>query len=305
MKIGTIKPTATLVAQYPAGCEVVAIKHDGKIFLPVMTEGDFDGDDAPTPKKAEPGLKPIPTSKKVEPDATTDDESTGYTEDELQEMEVKDLMKICKDNNITIPAEGKNSNKKLRLLILAAQEAGELKSKDADEDEKPAKGKSKKEADPEPDAAPSELATDVATVLEDFDGGKLNKKKAVAKLIAMAVSEDVEDTDITEKLEAFEEDGSADIDEYAEEIAALLNGKPKKASKADKKKPAGKGKKEVLVEPEDLEVGQRVSVYWLDQDEWYDGVVKSIKKGKVTIDYDDETTEVIDENNTKIKLLED
>ena len=92
----------------------------------------------------------------------------------------------------------------------------------------------------------------------------------------------------------------------AEEIAKVLNGE-KEEKPAPKKSPkrSPKKKDEDLVAPEDLEVGDRVSVWWDDDNqEWFDGEVKSIKKGKVTIAYDDNTEEVIDpEVHTKIKRL--
>ena len=55
MVIGKIKPTATLVAQYPANCEVDAIEHDGRLFLPVVSLGAF------TPTKEE-DPKPVKKS---------------------------------------------------------------------------------------------------------------------------------------------------------------------------------------------------------------------------------------------------
>ena len=66
-----------------------------------------------------------------------------------------------------------------------------------------------------------------------------------------------------------------------------------------------KSKKEELVEADDLEVGDRVSVYWNDENkEWYDGEVDSIKKGKVHVAYDDGSDDFIDPKiHTKIKRL--
>ena len=42
MKIGKLKPTATIVAQFPANVEIEAISHEGKMFLPIMGMGEFE-----------------------------------------------------------------------------------------------------------------------------------------------------------------------------------------------------------------------------------------------------------------------
>lgn len=283
MVIGKIKPTATIVAQFAAGVEVEAIQHEGKMYLPVVGMGEFSTkEDAPAKEE-----KPATASK-------------SYTKEELMEMESKELVKICKDEFGINPDDfdGKNTNKKLRDLILNAQKDGGAKKGDDTEEEKPAKGEDTDGDDN------NELANQVAEILEDFDAGKKNKKKAISAICGLV--DDADEDAVTELVEKFEDDADADLDEMAEEIAKVLNGEkeekpaPKKAPKRSPKK-----KDEDLVAPEDLEVGDRVSVWWDDDNkEWFDGEVKSIKKGKVTIAYDDDTEEVIDpEVHTKIKRL--
>lgn len=288
MVIGKIKPTATIVAQFAAGVEVDAIQHDGKMYLPVVGMGEF----ATKEDKTTPAV-PIATSSKPavekKPDAAPAVEGKKvYTEDELMEIDSKELVKICKKEFGINPDDfkGKNTNKKLRDLILDAQENGTSNSDDEDDD------------DANKDDA--KLVDQVADFLEDFDAGKKNKKKTISALCNLV--DDVDEDKVTELVEKFEEDTEADLDEIADEIAKVLNGEaPKKTPKKGKKLK----KDEDLVDVDDLEVGDRVSVWWDDDNqEWFDGEVKSIKKGKVVIAYDDDTEEPIDpEVHTKIKRL--
>ena len=302
MVIGKIKPTATIVAQFAAGVEVEAIQHEGKMYLPVVGMGEFSTKEdaparpaAPAPSKPAPAKEEKPAPAKEEKPATVSDKS--YTKEELMEMESKELVKICKEELGINPDDfdGKNTNKKLRDLILNAQKDGGAKKGDDTEEEKPAKGE-----DPDDGGDNSELTDQVAEILEDFDGGKKNKKKAISAICGLV--DDADEDAVTELVEKFEDDADADLDEMAEEIAKVLNGE-KEEKPAPKKSP--KKKDEDLVAPEDLEVGDRVSVWWNDDNqEWFDGEVKSIKKGKVTIAYDDDSEEVIDpEVHTKIKRL--
>lgn len=292
MVIGKIKPTATIVAQFAAGVEVEAIQHEGKMYLPVVGMGDFSTkDEAPARPAAPASSKPAP-AKEEKPAPTS---AKSYTKDELMGMESKELMKICKDEFGINPDDfdGKNTNKKLRDLILNAQKDGGAKKVEDDEEENPVDGDGN-----------NELVDQVAEILEDFDAGKKNKKKAISAICGLV--DDADEDAVTELVEKFEDDADADLDEMAEKIAKVLNGE-KEEKPAPKKSPkrGSKKKEEDLVTPEDLEVGDRVSVWWDDDNqEWYDGEVKSIKKGKVTIAYDDDTEEVIDpEVHTKIKRL--
>lgn len=307
MTIGKMKPVATIVAQFAAGVEVEAIQHDGKVFLPVIGLGEFatKGDDAPahhTPTTA------APTSKNEDKgdDTTT---SKVYTEDELMDTDTKELMRICKDEFGIDPndTDGKNTNKKLRMLILDAQENGDGVDKTKEEaptTKKPSKSAKSDKKDDDEDGDGDDLTDKVADLLEDFDAGKKNKKKTIAAIVALG-DDDVDEDKVTELVEHFDEDGDADLDETAKDIVDVLNGKVEKKPAKKSPKRGKKNEDEDLVDVDDLEVGDRVSVWWDDDNqEWFDGEVKSIKKGKVTIAYDDDTEDVIDpEINTKIKKL--
>ena len=297
MKIGKIKPAATLVAQFAAGVEVDAIQHEGKMFLPVVGMGDFESTGG---KVEDDSVEEVPTKKpaKKTPAKETKSEETEetreYTEDELMEMNVKELTNILKKEFDVDPNDydGKNTNKKLRGLILDAQE-------DTEDDD--SKG-----------GASDELTEKVASILEDFDSGAKNKKKTIASICKL--SDDADEDAVADLVDKFEEDADADLDKMAAKIVASFGGAAEKddddedeeEEKPSNKSPKSKKKKENLVDVDDLEVGDRVSVWWDDDNqEWFDGEVKSIKKGKVTIAYDDDTEEVIDpEVHTKIKRID-
>lgn len=290
MVIGKIKPAATIVAQFAAGVEIDAIQHEGKMFLPVVTMGEFaTKEDAPT--HSAPKTAPA----KEEPKSETPTSTKSYTKDELMDMDTKDLAKICKEEFGINPDDydGKNTNKKLRDLILDAQKNGgakKVKENDEESDELT-----------EPDTESSDdLVSQIGELLEDFDAGKKNKKKTISAICDLVDGADAEV--VTELVEKFEDDADADLDEAAEKIAKALTTKEEKPKKSAKR---GKKKEEDLVAPEDLEVGDRVSVWWDDDNqEWFDGEVKSIKKNKIVIAYDDDTEEAIDpEVHTKIKRL--
>lgn len=311
MVFGKIKPVATIVAQFAAGVEVECIQHEGKMFMPVIA-GDFDTvddgkkiEDSPAPKKSAP--KPAPQEEEAA------DEKV-YTEDKLMDMDVKELTKILKNDFKINPDDfdGKNTNKKLRNLILDAQENGGDSSDEEDEDEKPApkKGKSKpakEEEEPADEDGGDELIDNIADVLEDFDGGKKNKKKAAAAIIALAENEDDVDADaVNEALTEFEDDEAANIDDVAESIAKLLTPKKSKTSAKSKKKPAEPEGEDVEID--DLEKGDLVAVYWDDEETkgWFNGKVSSIKKGIVKVKYDDGSEDELDpEVHTKIRRLEE
>lgn len=297
MKKVEITPSATLVAQHPAGVPVEAIIDGGKVFIPVLDLGsalnvasDDDEEETPAPKKSTAPAK-------------EEKEQKLYTEDELMEMDTKELTKLCISMGVD-PDEhdGKNTNKKLRLLVLGAQKPSTKKA-------------AAKEApvDDEEEAPADDLGEKVEEILNSVDEGDIAPKKAVSKICNL--SEDCDEAAIAKLVDQFTKDSDTEMEAFVKKFVKALGGKPvtKKEAEEDdeeeetpKKAPAkGKGKKDDdLVEKGDLEEGDKVSVYWESQEEWYEGEVTSIKKGKVTVTYEDGDVEAIDpEEHTKIKRL--
>lgn len=322
MVIGKIKPTATLVAQYPANCEVDAIEHDGRLFLPVVSLGAFtptkEGDPKPAKKSAptfeeatrDPAaVSPAPAVSEAEvSEDDTQDELPVYAERDLMEMPTKELLAICEKLGIDPDAqEGKNTNKKLRLLILDAQEGMKPAPKTT--------SKSVSKADDDTDDLPFEdsmpksaktkdFTHDVAKVLEAFDNGDMNEKKSLATIKGYAPSDDYDEEGVEKAFREFADNSEADIMDIAQQISDALNSQSGEevAEVGSKEEPAGE-----LVEPSQLHVGDRVSVYWADEANkcWYSGEVSAMRRGKPTIKYDDGTESMLGEHNTKIMLIEE
>ena len=322
MVIGKIKPTATLVAQYPANCEVDAIEHDGRLFLPVVSLGAFtptkEEDPKPAKKSAptfeeatrEPAaVSPAPAVSEAEvSEDDTQDELPVYAERDLMEMPTKELLAICEKLGIDPDAqEGKNTNKKLRLLILDAQEGMKPAPKTT--------SKSVSKADDDTDDLPFEdsmpksaktkdFTHDVAKVLEAFDNGDMNEKKSLTTIKGYAPSDDYDEEGVEKAFREFADNSEADIMEIAQQISDALNAQSGEevAEVGSKEEPAGE-----LVEPSQLHVGDRVSVYWADEANkcWYSGEVSAMRRGKPTIKYDDGTESMLGEHNTKIMLIEE
>lgn len=322
MVIGKIKPTATLVAQYPANCEVDAIEHDGRLFLPVVSLGAFtptkEEDPKPAKKSAptfeeatrEPAaVSPAPAVSEAEvSEDDTQDELPVYAERDLMEMPTKELLAICEKLGIDPAAqEGKNTNKKLRLLILDAQEGMKPAPKTT--------SKSVSKADDDTDDLPFEdsmpksaktkdFTHDVAKVLEAFDNGDMNEKKSLATIKGYAPSDDYDEEGVEKAFREFADNSEADIMDIAQQISDALNSQSGEevAEVGSKEEPAGE-----LVEPSQLHVGDRVSVYWADEANkcWYSGEVSAMRRGKPTIKYDDGTESMLGEHNTKIMLIEE
>lgn len=135
MKKSTIKLVAGAIFQFQAGAEVETITTADGVFYKVA---DSDGaevvtEEQPTNKKSEP--KAEAKEEEVEVVKETAKKSDNYTKDELFNMEVKELKNILKDLGVNPDDfDGKNTNKKLRDLILDAQ-AGKLEpTKEDDSD---------------------------------------------------------------------------------------------------------------------------------------------------------------------------
>lgn len=326
MQFGKIKPVATIVAQFAAGVETEAIQHEGKLFLPVTTLGTF------ATKESAPGstdeVEEETTSSKPSETSSKKSVTKSYDEDELMDMDVKELKGILSDLEIDPDDfDGKNTNKKLRKLILDAQKGtGTTESDEDDEDEEEEEAPKKKavkkvknevEDDDEDEKSSGSVTSKVEEILDDYDGGKINTKKATAKLAELLSAEP---TKVGKLLDEFDDDEDVTITDWAKKFVKKL-AKSDDAEDEEDEKPAKKSKKkakkveedeededEDLVEISELKKGDRVNVFWADEDnnDWYEGTVKSVKGSKVTVTYDDDTEDVLDpEVNTKIKLLDE
>lgn len=290
MKSVKVKPHATVILQFPAHMEVNAIQHNGILYYPsVEVEGGtpIADDDDERPAKS----TPKPAAEKPAPKKSASDEE--YTLDDLNEKETPELEEICIEMGINYKKEpGKNSHKKLRELILKAQENAGGSSDDGDAPEEKPKKSNRKSADDDDDE-PAELdAKSVKKVFTELDGGDIDTAGAIKKLEAMGV-----DAKLAKKVATkFFESADMEISDAVSQIMGE-NDEPEEKPKAK-----AKGKvKEEPVEASDLEVDDRVKVWWEDNDDYFLGTVIKVGR-KVVVKYDeDDSEEPIDpDNNTEI-----
>ena len=106
---------------------------------------------------------------------------------------------------------------------------------------------------------------------------------------------------VSDLLDKFEDDGEATPEDFAKTIVdGLLGEGGGDAGSAEE--PEGE-----VVDIADLEKGDRVAVWWNDDNQaWFTGEVASVKRGKVTVKYDDDTEGVLEpELHTIIKRIEE
>ena len=263
------------------------ITDDNKVFVELPTP-DLGG--VTVPKKSKSG-DDDDDALEVPPKKAEKTSTKTYTEEELREVDVKELTKMCAKMDIEIPEEGKNPNEKLRKLILDAQGGSSKKSKEADEEGDAPKSKK----------AGSPLEKKVLSLLEDFDKGELSEKKLRVALADEGIDEDL----IDETVEEMNDDDKAPLGKFAAKLAGGEEAPAKKGGKKsddDEDKP--KNKKEKTVSIDELEVGDKIKAYWEEEEEWFEGEVSKIKGSKVYVDWEDGTNDFLDEEyQTKIVLL--
>jgi hypothetical protein len=299
MKKVTIRPKGTLVVQFMANTDVECVTDGSTIYVPLVpgieqfapekvvktqtvsnNETDLNhGDEEQVPRKV--AEKPIPTGGKK------------YSEEEMMTMDTKELEKICTKLGIDYDKyPGKNTNKKLRLLILEAQDGGSSNN----DEERPTK--SEKDAP----AENSGIAKKVKDILSQLDEGELTEAKAEVKLVELGLSKKDAKTVVAD----FMDNPDIKIDKFInDEILPLIDSIEEEEEEYEEEKPRSKKSKDTEeVSEDDLEVGDEVSVYWKSQKEWYNGTVKAINRKGTLIAYEDETEEYLDsEENTRIKRL--
>ena len=306
MKKVKITLQGALVVQHVAGATLECVTDEkGTLYVPALTgiasAGAVPSKGAPIDEEEEDD-KPSKTVKKLDAPVAT---GKKFTSEELEGMDaISELLPLCKKLGIDVPEEGKNTNKKLRLLILANQVTGKPAADDDDAEEEEDTKPRKRGADSEKENPLTEKVKGIFTKLED---GDLNEAKTEAKLVELgaskkdakkAVSDFMDNPDV--KIGKFVA-GILDIFEEVEEEEEEEEEDEKPAAKKAPVKTAAK--KEKVVEEDELEVGDKVKVYWEDAEEHYTGEVKAIGKKGTLIAYDDDTEEYIDDNNTEIILL--
>lgn len=186
MKKSSIALLAQTIVTFDAGTHKT-VQDGGDLYI-LIQQGESGGSEpdkavsAPEPKKQAEQAKPVasapgqaPTPVQTAPPAQTTGSGHKYTEDELmKERDINKLLDILDEMGIDPNSyEGKNTNKKLRLLILDAQEGNIVNDEAPAQQEAPApaqtapsRGRGRGATAP---AGPRELSIDEIEALEDGD----------------------------------------------------------------------------------------------------------------------------------------
>lgn len=309
MKKVEFKPKVTVVLQISAGQTLEAVMHDNKVYVeyPMPIMGAIVSEEEPAEK-----VKPSPKSdlKKVE-DKTgrpsgepSQVDNTVYDEATLGKMKPAQLLKICEDRGVEIPEAGKNTNKKLRLLILDAQNNAEVSDEEeevAEEAPKKRSGKrgGKKEVE-DKKKKPSKKESpqkSLEKAFEDFDEAEITEEELGEVLVKQGGfdEEDVEDI-----IEDFTENTDDTIEDY---VTKLLSEEEEEVEEGSDEEGASDDAEGTLTDIADLKKGDKVNVYFDEEEEYYEGVVKSNARGKVRVTFDDEVETIDEENNSKVYVL--
>jgi hypothetical protein len=308
MKKVKFTPKVSVVASMAAGVETeVIIDENGIMYTPFGDVSAFSN-----AVKAAPSSAPASSGAKAGKDVDDDDApkasaaktsaSKVYTEEELMDMDAKkDLEPMCHKLGIDIPEEGKNTNAKLRKLILAHQKENGSSAPKEEPKETPKTGRGAAKA-----TSAKSSVDKISEILEQVDDEKMTQEEGEEAVLELTDSKELKKA-VRKIYNTFIDDNTLEIADVAKDIAKVIDvtateETPKSGRGAAKAAPS----KKIVTEDfdENLEVGNKVSVFWKEEDEWFEGEVASIsKKGIVEIDYEDGTSSELDDNNTKVKIL--
>lgn len=263
---------SNIIAQLPAGVEAdVVIGDDGTVYIPAfsmpgITDSASNGTSAPAKKTETPSEESAPSSGS---------DVENLDEDQMMEMEIQELLDHAKELGIDVnETKGRNTNKKVRLLILEAQKSAA-----------PAKKASKSDEDDDDDEKGAEA---ISAVLDKYETEEITEKEAVKKLVGLDIDKDT----AKKAIDDFQENPEIEIDDLAKQLAEGTYGSDEteepaaeKTSRRGKGKKASK-KKSGVIDPDnfdDLEVGDELAVKCSDGE--FDCEVKSNKDGKVVLHF--------------------
>jgi hypothetical protein len=352
MKKVKVKMIANVIAQAHAGTEVDCIVDGGTIYIPSMdlsavfslsevaqpapkptkieeAETEEEEEETPAPKKSKSKAAPAPVQETASGISKETQKllslSPKELEKKLMELKPKPMNDLIEELQIEVPAEGKNTNKKLRDLVLAfqAEQSGEAEESEEDEEEEETEEVEETESDEDEDDEDEDdeeeaeededtVESQVTAVMSKLDEGKITDAAALKKLTEIADVTKEQKANIKSLIEKFGKNDkitvakvTKDITRVLEEAAEEVEEEEEEVEEAPKAKKKAKAEpKEELVDASDLSVGDEVSVYWTKLKDWFNGKVSKVSKGVVTVKYEDGASEIIDaKQHTKIKLI--
>jgi hypothetical protein len=312
-----ITPKATLVATVAAGVVTEVIVSEGIVYVPLLDASQLlltksSGAVAATEEKPS---KQVAEEKSEKPTA----KGKKYTEDDLMEMDAKtELTPWCEELGIEIPDEGKNTNAKLRKLLLAYQkengglpEPGSAGKPKEVEEEKP------KGAKAAPKASGASKA--IEKILDAVNDGDTDRDDGEEELLELVETKAAK-TALKKVYAKFIEEEDEPVSKFVKLAAAIVDEEAGAGEEEEDEKPKGgrggktqekeKSKGKILtydeaVEDGGLEEGMKVDVQWLSEGgEFFPGAVETIDDDGVYIAYDDGTSSYLKrKDNPKIKVL--
>lgn len=305
-----IKMVATIAAQYMVNSEVEGIVHEGTFYVPLLPGIEGGGKSEGSSTASTSRTESAASETKAAPAKSAPVKSAKvYTEDEMMSMDSKDLEKILSTSypKVVIDPATKNTNKKLRLLILDAQEEGGAETEEEEEKEETAPAtRGGRGSAPATKLAGKELKAKISDILLKLDDGKtMDEETAVKELAKIGGDAKV----LAKIVDKFMTSPKEPISTFEGQLFDEIEGDGGAEDEDDaptKKAPVKKAAaKKTSVTADELEVGQRVGVWWVDNDGFFDGEVAKIDRKGVLIKYDDGTEEYLDaKNNTEIELLD-
>lgn len=286
MKKVKITTHSNVIAQVPAGVEADVIIHENVMYIAAFSlPAGLTSDETPTktlkPAKSEAPASEEPAEEK--PTRTRGAKSAPAkapkndlpSEEEMASMDTADLLAMCEERGIDPDkTKGRNTNKKLRTLLLessapASEEAPEEEEESAELD------------------APA-----VAELLASLEEETITEKDAVKRL----VSGGIDKKEATEFVKEFLDNPELEIDEYAEtlfeseEEEEEEKPKSRRGSKsAPAKKSSKKNEPEEVEDLDELKEGDKLTV--VCEDGKFDCEVAQVEDGNVVLYFPEDDSE--------------
>lgn len=332
----------TLAAQFTEGTEYNAIIADGAVYVEVIPAlGDSGSPAADTGGRsarsasseeevAAPAAAPARSGRGAAPAVATGVLLEEYTDKELMDIETKEIKNMLEKAGLLsfIPDDGKKeTNAKLRTAYIAAfasQQGGNAAAvtaapsrRGAAEVAAPAISR-RGAAAPAPAAKPAvnvaEISETISAVLADLDTEKVGYTvdMAIDELAALGGDE----KQIASIMNVFMTSPKTPPAVFAAQLLEEITGEgeaapapapavSRRGAAAPAPAPAADPEPDILV-PADygrLKIGDKVGVFWANENGFFDGTVEKVDRKGIYVKYDDGTADYINPaNNTEIEL---
>jgi hypothetical protein len=299
-----------------ADTTVTVIMDDGVMYVPMIDLGSLvktstEVSARPTPLKAPSKPLPIEEEEDDAPPPVKPTKVKAVEEVKVKSMSIddfddaEDLMSHAKFLGVNLD-KLKKANDVKRWSLKSLKDALNAHLEGEEEDAPPPPPVKKRGAIV---SAASTPKLSLKEILTQFDDGTIKDEGALVEAICEHTSE-VSPKKVSDFVKTFIDDASMSHEEAEELFETYLSKKGVKDTVSEPRKKVVKKEELVdddsleLVGIDSLELGDKVSVYWENFTEWYEGEVTDIEGDEVTVTYEDGESEILIEAlHTKIKLL--